>query len=100
MTSSIKRESFDDKEFASFTFPIIDYNKNEVGFIVLYKDITLEVSEMNSSLFTNILIILGFTLVLGSILGYILYKIILKPVEHLSTAAIEFSEGSKILIST
>lgn len=95
LTSSIKRESFDDKEFASFTFPIIDYNKNEVGFIVLYKDITLEVSEMNSSLFTNILIILGFTLVLGSILGYILYKIILKPVEHLSTAAIEFSEGSK-----
>ncbi|MBK7104863.1 MAG: HAMP domain-containing protein [Ignavibacteriae bacterium] len=95
LNNEIKKISNNENEYASYAFPILDYKKDEVGYIVLYKDITAQISEMKSSLLYNILVIFSFTGILGFILTFIMYKSILKPIDHLSKTANEFSNGNK-----
>ncbi|MBK8944619.1 MAG: HAMP domain-containing protein [Ignavibacteriae bacterium] len=95
LTSEVKKINNNEKDYASYTFPILDYQKNEVGYIVLYKDITEEINAMNSSLLNNVMVIIIFTGIMAVILTFILYKNILKPIDHLSKTATEFSEGNK-----
>ncbi|MCB0747108.1 MAG: PAS domain-containing protein, partial [Ignavibacteriae bacterium] len=95
LNSEIQKFESNDKNFASYSFPITDYANNEVGFIVLYRDITKNVNAMYSSLLFSILIILGLSTMVSTALAWLMRTKVVKPIEVMSEAANLFSSGNK-----
>ncbi|MCB9208326.1 MAG: PAS domain-containing protein [Ignavibacteriales bacterium] len=95
LDKSIKRFDVNEKEFASYSFPIFDYANNSVGYIVLYSDISEHIDTMKASLLQTILIIVAISILASFILTMLLRFTVIKPLEFMSNAADEFSKGNK-----
>lgn len=91
----VMQHEMNDRNYASFVFPINDFANNEVGYIVLYSDITKNVKAMYSTLTQTVLIILGLTSIAAFLMTWLLRKRIIKPLECIGEAANEFSSGNK-----
>jgi PAS domain S-box-containing protein len=95
LSKVVQRFELQSKDFASYAFPINDYANNESGYIVLFSDITSDVSGMYFSLFSTVLIILILSLGSSFVVTWTMRKNIIKPLEFMGAAAREFSEGNK-----
>jgi PAS domain S-box-containing protein len=95
LKKDVERISKDDKDFATYSFQIKDYANNEVGSIILFSDITAQVSSMKASIFQTVLLILVFTSLASLVMILGLRKSVLNPINFLSKAANDFSSGEK-----
>ena len=95
LNKEVKRFNSEDKDFASFAFPIYDFTKNEAGFIILYSDITSDIAQMYSSLSGVVFIV--FFLSLSTAIGmyYILKRKVITPLDKMTRAAKAFAAGEK-----
>lgn len=95
LNKEVKRFNLEGKDFASFTFPIYDFAKNEAGFIILYSDITNDIAQMYSSLSGVVLIVLLLSLSIAAAMYYILNRKVISPLDKMSSAAEAFAAGDK-----
>jgi methyl-accepting chemotaxis protein len=95
LDKNVKMFDHMEKNYASYSFPITDYANNEVGYIVLYSDITNHIESMQASLINTILIVMGIAALASILLTFILHKNVIKPLGQMTTAAGEFSSGNK-----
>ncbi len=84
----------DGKDFAVLDFPLVDFAGNNVGTITLVDDVTEEISEMNSNLFYNILIIIIIALIAILFTMSRLKKYLFTPLNNLTEASSEISKGN------
>ncbi|PID63213.1 MAG: hypothetical protein CR986_00235 [Ignavibacteriae bacterium] len=92
----ISKFEFNNNSYASYVFPIKDYSHNKIGYIALYRNVTKSIAASNASIFKTLLLIVVMSSFVTLIILFIVNKFVMKPIQHLSKAAIDFSNDNGI----
>ncbi len=94
LDNKIIRVETEENSFAITSIPLINYSNNQIGVITLFADITDNIKSANATLWTNIMIILLATIILGAFGLFISTNIINKPLIKISEFMGEISKGN------
>jgi methyl-accepting chemotaxis protein len=83
-----------DRDNASYSFAVFDFMGNVVGFITLNKDISKQLDEIKSNLLVFALTMLGFMILVSSIMAFVLTKT-LNPLNEFIGMLNELTSGDQ-----